>query len=53
MRHLTVAVAAILSGASLLSVPLPLSTYLLAHRMVQVASLDAVQIARNAGIVLG
>ncbi|HEY5000398.1 MAG TPA: hypothetical protein VII15_01045, partial [Candidatus Cryosericum sp.] len=53
MRHLTVAVAAILSGASLLSVPLPLSTNLLAHRMVQVASLDAVQIARNAGIVLG
>ena len=53
MRHLIVAVAAILSGASLLSVPLPLSTNLLAHRMVQVASLDAVQIARNAGIVLG
>lgn len=52
-RHLTVAVAAIISGASLLSARLPASMNLLALRAVQAASLDAVQIASEAGIVLG
>jgi len=52
-QHLTVAVTTIVVGALLLSARLPSSMNLLARRTVQVASLDAVQIAGNAGIVLG
>ncbi|RIE16817.1 G5 and 3D domain-containing protein [Candidatus Cryosericum septentrionale] len=52
-RHLTVAVAIIISGASLLSVRSSAPMNLLARRAVQVTSLDAVQIASDAGIVLG
>jgi len=51
--HLTVVLAAIISGAALLSARLPASMNLLAPRAVQASSADAVQIASDAGIVLG
>ncbi|MBA4365891.1 MAG: hypothetical protein C0398_07845 [Coprothermobacter sp.] len=52
-RHLTVAVAAIISGAVFLSARLPVSMNPPGLRAVDAASLDAVQIASDAGIVLG
>jgi 3D (Asp-Asp-Asp) domain-containing protein len=52
-RHLTVAVAAIISGAVFLSARLPVSMNPPGLRAVDAASLDAVQIAGDAGIVLG
>jgi 3D (Asp-Asp-Asp) domain-containing protein len=52
-RHLTVAVAVIISGAVFLSARLPLSMNSLGLRAVDPVSVDAVQIAGDAGIVLG
>ena len=52
-RHLTVVVAAIISGALLLSARLPMSMKSLGLRAVQAASPGAVQIANDAGIVFG
>jgi len=52
-RLLTVGVAAIISGAVFLSARLPVSMNPLEVRAVDAASLDSVQIARDAGIVLG
>lgn len=51
--HLTVAVAAIASGALLLLVLLLAPMNFLAPRAVQIVSLDAVRIASDAGIALG
>jgi len=51
-RHLTVAVTAIISGALLLSARLPSSMDPLGLRVVHAVSLDAVQIASDADIVL-
>lgn len=52
-RHLTVAVAAIISGVVLLSVQLPVSMKLLRPRAVRAVSLSAVHIAGDAGVVFG
>ena len=52
-RHLTVAVAVIISGAVLLSARLPASMKPLRLRAVQAVSLSAVHVAGDAGIVFG
>ena len=52
-RHLTVAVATLISGAVFLSARLPVSMHPLGVRAVDAASVDTVQIAIDAGIVLG
>jgi len=51
-RHLTVVLAAVLSGAAVLSVRMPAPAALAAHQAVLAAPVDAARIAGDAGVVL-